>query len=142
LSVCYAETTAAAVDTAVTNWPNALLLGELAQELPTPRHFEQVSQLVDADDMPEAPLFADPDSAHIEMIGEAFNADFHHVYVHQIGPNQEPFLTRRLGGPAVAFTKTSILGHYLKTVQDTTGRPTLSPNRSVLPIPSTRVPQL
>jgi len=89
LSVCYAETEAEAVETAITNWPNSLLPGELPQELPTPQHFEQACRLVDADDMREAPLLTDPDpDAHIEMLQEAFDQGFDYVYVHQVGPDQ------------------------------------------------------
>ena len=89
LSVCYAETEAEAVDTAIEQWPNTLLPGELAQELPTPAHVEQACQLVDREDMREAPLLTDPEpEAHIELIQETFDQGFDHVYVHQVGPDQ------------------------------------------------------
>ncbi|MFD1643131.1 TIGR03557 family F420-dependent LLM class oxidoreductase [Halohasta litorea] len=95
LSVCYAETEAEAVETAIRNWPNTLLPGELPQELPTPQHFEQACQLVDAEDMRDAPLLTDPDpDAHIELLQEAFDQGFDHVYVHQVGPDQDLFFER------------------------------------------------
>lgn len=72
-----------------------MLPGELSQGLPTPRHFEQACQLVDADDMHAAPLLTDPNpEAHIEMLQEAFDQGFDHVYVHQVGPDQDSFFER------------------------------------------------
>ncbi len=93
LSVCYANSEEAAVETALQQWPNTLLPGELPQELPTPTHFEQACQLFSRADMKEAPLITTPDpDAHITSIQETFDAGFDHVYIHQVGPEQESFL--------------------------------------------------
>src|SRR5690606_14141473 len=43
---CYAEREDEAVRVAHERWPNSALPGELAQVLPSPRHFEQAAQLV------------------------------------------------------------------------------------------------
>jgi alkanesulfonate monooxygenase SsuD/methylene tetrahydromethanopterin reductase-like flavin-dependent oxidoreductase (luciferase family) len=46
LKVCWGEDRDACVRTVHRMWPNEALAGELAQVLPSPRHFEQAAQLV------------------------------------------------------------------------------------------------
>ncbi|WP_265110970.1 TIGR03557 family F420-dependent LLM class oxidoreductase [Halosolutus halophilus] len=87
---CYAETEAKAIDTILEYWPNGSIPGELGQELSTPAHFEQAAQLVDREDVAEAGTTTDPDpQAHIDSIEQAIDVGYDHVYVHQIGPEQE-----------------------------------------------------
>jgi coenzyme F420-dependent glucose-6-phosphate dehydrogenase len=91
LTVCWARDEASAQRTAHKYWPNAGLKGELSQELPTPAHFAQASQLVRADDVAQR-IVCGPDPArHIEKIQEFAEAGYDHVYVHQVGPDQEGF---------------------------------------------------
>jgi G6PDH family F420-dependent oxidoreductase len=88
---CWGEDEAAARETAHRLWPNELLPGELAQELPTPRHFEQASSLVTEEMVAEAiPCGPDPEK-HLESIRQYVEAGFDEVYVQQIGPEQEGF---------------------------------------------------
>ncbi|MWV39112.1 TIGR03557 family F420-dependent LLM class oxidoreductase [Natrialba sp. INN-245] len=90
LHTCYAETEDEAIDTVLEYWPNGSLPGELAQELPTPAHFSQAARLVDREDVAESGTTTDPDpQAHVESIEQATDAGYDHVYVHQIGPDQE-----------------------------------------------------
>ncbi|RQG90096.1 TIGR03557 family F420-dependent LLM class oxidoreductase [Natrarchaeobius halalkaliphilus] len=90
---CYAETEAEAIDTVLKYWPNGSLPGELAQELPTPAHFEQAASMVDREDVGASGTITDPDpTAHVEGIQEAIDAGYDHVYVHQIGPDQAELL--------------------------------------------------
>ncbi|MDQ4132548.1 MAG: TIGR03557 family F420-dependent LLM class oxidoreductase [Actinomycetota bacterium] len=90
-TVCWADTEEEAAQTAHRVWPNAAVPGELAQELPMPAHFEQASQLVTPDHVSEMlPLGPDPER-HIEGIRKYLDAGYDHVYVHQIGPDQEGF---------------------------------------------------
>jgi G6PDH family F420-dependent oxidoreductase len=73
-------------------WPNTGLPGELAQELRTPRHFEQAAELVDEDTaVGSMPVGPDPE-VHAASIRTYLDAGFDRVYVHQIGPEQEAFL--------------------------------------------------
>jgi len=89
--VCWSEDEAAARKTAHRLWPNEQLPGELAQELPTPRHFEQASSLVTEEMMAEAvPCGPDPEE-HLESIRQYVDAGFDEIYVQQIGPEQEDF---------------------------------------------------
>ena len=92
LDVCYAETEEEAIETVLEHWPNTALPGELSQELPTPAHFEQAAQMVEYEDIAEGATVTSPEPAdHLESIHEAIDAGFDHVYVHQIGPDQDSF---------------------------------------------------
>ncbi|WP_227354350.1 TIGR03557 family F420-dependent LLM class oxidoreductase [Haladaptatus salinisoli] len=92
MSICYAEDEDEAIDTALENWPNTSLPGELAAQLATPTHFEQASKMVTREDIAEGSVVTDPDpDTHVENLRQFFDAGYDHVYVHQIGPNQEAF---------------------------------------------------
>jgi len=91
VAMCWAANEDEAKKTAYEWWPNAGIGGELSQELPLPRHFEQVARLVSPDDLAEKlPLGPDPDK-HAEAIKAFVDAGYDHVYIHQIGPDQEGF---------------------------------------------------
>jgi len=88
---CYGEDEAECVRTAHRIWPNEGLPGELAQVLPTPRHFEQASGLVTEEMMAEAvPCGPDPEK-YRGMLRQFAGAGYDEVYVQQIGPNQKAF---------------------------------------------------
>ena len=92
LTVCYAPSEQEARRTVHHIWPNSGLPGELNVELRTVTHFEQATKLVTeevaAKDVPCGP---DPE-VHIAAIRKYVEAGFDHVYIHQIGPDQEGFL--------------------------------------------------
>jgi G6PDH family F420-dependent oxidoreductase len=89
--VCWSEDEAAARKTAHRLWPNEQLPGELAQELPTPRHFEQASSLVTEEMIAEAVPCGPDSEKHLESIRQYIVAGFDEIYVRQIGPEQEGF---------------------------------------------------
>ena len=92
LTVCWGEDEATARKTALDWWPNAAAPGELGQELALPRHFEQVAELISEDDV-AAKVVCSPDAdAHRAAIQEFADAGYDHVYIHQVGPDQEGFL--------------------------------------------------
>jgi G6PDH family F420-dependent oxidoreductase len=91
VTVCWAPDEDDAKKTAYEWWPNAGIGGELSQELPLPRHFEQAAQLVRPEDLAEKlPLGPDPDR-HAEAVKAYVDAGHDHVYIHQIGPDQDGF---------------------------------------------------
>ena len=92
LTVCYAETEAEARRTAHEVWPNAALAGDLGQELPLPQHFEEAATMVTEDAVAEAVVCGPDVERHIAAIGKFVDAGFDHVYVHQVGPEQEAFI--------------------------------------------------
>jgi coenzyme F420-dependent glucose-6-phosphate dehydrogenase len=92
LTLCWAATEEEAKQTAHRVWPNAGLGGDLSQELALPLHFEQAVQNVTPDEIAEAmPCGPDVDRV-VEQVREYERAGFDHVYLHQIGPDQEGFL--------------------------------------------------
>jgi coenzyme F420-dependent glucose-6-phosphate dehydrogenase len=93
VQVCWAASDSEALDTAIEWWPNMAAPGELSQELPLPRHFEQVAGSVSKEDLePKLAYGPDPDR-HLEMIRRYTDAGYTHVWMHQIGPDQEGFFS-------------------------------------------------
>ena len=103
VTVCWAESEAEARRTALEVWPNAALRGPLGQELPLPSHFEAASAMVGEDDVAAAVTCGPDPERHIEAIDAFVDAGYDHVYVHQVGPDQEGF---------IRFAERELLPHY------------------------------
>jgi G6PDH family F420-dependent oxidoreductase len=91
--VCWAATEDEGRKTAHKHWPNAALKGELGQELPMPRHFEQAVELVREDDVGEVITCGPDPERHVGAIRKFLDAGYDHVWVHQVGPDQEGFFS-------------------------------------------------
>ena len=91
IHVCWAENEAEARRTAHQWWPNAAIGGELGQELPLPRHFEQAAENIGEDDVAEKVICGPDPERHLATIREFVDAGFDHVYVHQVGLDQPGF---------------------------------------------------
>jgi coenzyme F420-dependent glucose-6-phosphate dehydrogenase len=92
LTVCWAESDDEAKRVAHENWPNAGLEGPLSQELALPAHFEAAAEMVEPDDLAETiPLGPDP-GRYLEQIKAFEDAGYDHVYIHQVGPDQNGFI--------------------------------------------------
>ena len=92
MTVCWANDEASARKTAHELWAFSALPGELSQELPTPTHFEQATQIV-SEEMVAEKIICGPDPArHVDQLRKMIDAGFDHVYIHQVGPDQEGFL--------------------------------------------------
>lgn len=103
LTMCWASDEAEAVKTAHKQWPNSGIQGELSQELPLPRHFEQAAMMVREEDIAQSVVCGpDPEKYH-QRIREYTDAGFDHVFLHQVGPDQEGFFD---------FAKREILPKY------------------------------
>ena len=89
--VCWAEDGQEALETAYRIWPNEVLPGELAQELPTPAHFEQAASIVTEEMVAEAFALGPDPERYREMLRGYFEAGYDEVYIQQIGPEQEGF---------------------------------------------------
>jgi hypothetical protein len=93
ITVCYAKSKDAAKKTVFEAWPNVLVEGSASQELPLPKDFEQLVEGREPDDLEDAlTLGADADE-HLDQIKEYGEAGYTHAYFHQIGPEQDAFLT-------------------------------------------------
>jgi coenzyme F420-dependent glucose-6-phosphate dehydrogenase len=92
VTVCWGEDEERAKQTAYEIWPNAAIKGELSQELPNPEHFEQAATMVTPDGVAESvPCGPDPGPIR-EQIDQYADAGYDHVYIHQVGPDQEGFI--------------------------------------------------
>lgn len=91
LHVCWAKTRAEAEDVAHQWWPNNSLPGRLGVELATPRQFEHIARLVRRDDITRVIVCGPDAQLHLEAIRAYEAAGFDHVYVHQVGPDQQGF---------------------------------------------------
>ena len=105
VTVCWAADEADARKTAYAVWPNAAIKGQLSQDLPTPKHFEQAAEMVDEDDVAKAVTCGPDPERHVAAIREHLDAGYENVYVHQVGRDQEGFfrfyeneVLPRLGG--------------------------------------------
>jgi coenzyme F420-dependent glucose-6-phosphate dehydrogenase len=92
MTVCWATTEEEARRTAYEIWPNGGLQGALSQELPLPEHFEQAAKTVTEDDVAESVVCGPDPERHKEQIREFEAAGYDHVYVHQVGSDQQGFL--------------------------------------------------
>ena len=103
VTVCFADDEDEAKKAAHEWWPNAAITGDLSQELALPRHFEDAAEMVSEDDVAEK-IVCGPDSErYFEQIEQYADAGFDHVYLHQVGPDQEAFFR---------FTKREILPRF------------------------------
>jgi G6PDH family F420-dependent oxidoreductase len=86
--VCWGPDEAAAGKLAYDLWPTTGVPGELSQELPTPRHFEQAAENV-TEEMVTSKIVCGPDpDRHAHQIRRYLDAGFDEVYVGQIGEDQ------------------------------------------------------
>jgi hypothetical protein len=60
-------------------------------ELPLPRHFEQAAEVVGEDAVVESVVCGPDPEAHLDAIRAFVDAGYDHVYLHQVGPDQEGF---------------------------------------------------
>ena len=103
VTVCWAPDEAKARQTALETWPNGGLPGELGQELPTVAHFEQAAQLVTEDKIAEEIVCGPDPEKHLAKLRAYEQAGYSHVYVHQVGSDQEGFMR---------FYKEEIMPHF------------------------------
>ena len=68
-------------------WANAGLPGELAQVLPSPKHFEQASQLVTLESTRGSVVCGDDPDRHRSAVDPYLEAGFDEVYVANMGPH-------------------------------------------------------
>jgi G6PDH family F420-dependent oxidoreductase len=92
LKVCWGEDRDACVKTVHRLWPNEALSGELAQVLPSPRHFEQATELVTEEQISSSlPCGPDPEE-HVAAIQAYVDAGFDEIHVGHIGPDHDGFV--------------------------------------------------
>jgi G6PDH family F420-dependent oxidoreductase len=83
--VCWGTDDDTCVKTAHRLWANAGVPGELAQVLPSPRHFEQVSQLVTQDMTRDSIAYGSDRKRHVDAFRPFVEAGYDEIYIAQIG---------------------------------------------------------
>jgi G6PDH family F420-dependent oxidoreductase len=91
LAVCWARTEAEAVRTAHERWPIAGMHGPVTSELALPAHFEQTARMVREEDIAASVVCGPDPERHVTGIRKYAEGGYDHVWVHQIGPDQEGF---------------------------------------------------
>ncbi len=90
-SICWARTEQEARRTAHEIWPTAGVQGSLSRELPLPSNFQDAARMVREEDVAESVVCGPDPERYLAKIKEYVDAGFTHVYLHQIGPDQEGF---------------------------------------------------
>ncbi len=91
--VSYAATADEGAKIAHRLWANSGLPGELAQVLPSPKHFEQASELV-TEEMTRSSVVCGKDAGeHVDAFKPYLEAGFDEVYVSNMGPHYSDMLS-------------------------------------------------
>lgn len=89
MTVCWADTEKKANETALSRWPIAAVPGPLKSELALPSQFKSTAALVREDDVAKEVVCGPDPQKHLKEIQKYAAAGFDHVYIHQIGPQQQ-----------------------------------------------------
>jgi len=92
IPVCWAADEAKAKRTAHARWPIAGMPSQLLAELALPQHFEATAALVTEETIGKLVTCGPDPEKHMAAIRECAQAGYDHVFVHQVGPDQEGFL--------------------------------------------------
>lgn len=92
VTICHGPDRSAAENMALEWWPNTSVPGDLGLELATPEQFAAVAELITTEDV-STRVVCGPDLEPIADRVELFiEAGVDHVFIHQVGPRQRPFL--------------------------------------------------
>jgi hypothetical protein len=92
ITFCWADDREKALDIVERMWPNTGVPGQVTQDLATPEHFEMVSSIVGREMLGEQVPCGPDLEPLVEQIDAAVDSGVDHVYLHQIGSDQEGFL--------------------------------------------------
>lgn len=91
MTVCWAKSRDEAKRIACEWWPVSAVPGKLMSSLATPAEFESVAKLISSD-LVMASIVSGPDpEPYLERVKLYRDAGFDHIYIHQIGPDQDGF---------------------------------------------------
>jgi len=92
IKVCWAKSQEEAKKTLEKEWPVSALSGRLHVDLPRPEHFEDAVEAMGKIEIPEDSVYGPQPEPYIKAIQSLQDNGFDHIYLHQVGPNQEGFL--------------------------------------------------
>lgn len=87
VKACYAGTREEAIRIAHRLWATSAVPGELSQVLPSPRHFEQASELVTPEMVAQSMACGPDPEEHVENLAPFAEAGFDDIYVANAGPH-------------------------------------------------------
>lgn len=91
ITVCWAQDENEARKLAFERWPIPGLKGQLSQELALPAHFESAHEMLREEDVADNVACGPDPDVHLQLIEKYSDAGFDHLFIHQIGPDQEGF---------------------------------------------------
>ncbi|HLH29678.1 MAG TPA: TIGR03557 family F420-dependent LLM class oxidoreductase [Terriglobia bacterium] len=89
MTVCWARDEKKARETAMKYWPTGAIPGTVKMELALPSQIESAAKLVREEDIVKDIVCGPDPQAHLKEIKKYTDAGFDHVYIHQVGPQQE-----------------------------------------------------
>src|SRR4030095_14292436 len=92
LKVCWASSVEDAKGVMRQWWPISALSGRLHTDLPTPKHFEDAVKLMGEPEIPEDAILGPDPEPYTQALQSLQDDGYDHVYIHQVGPDQEGFL--------------------------------------------------
>lgn len=91
VKLCWAASQEEARETVKYGWPTSTISGTLHSDLPTPRHFEDVVEAMGDPRIPEDTILGPDSNSYLKAIQTLHENGYDHIYLHQIGPDQEGF---------------------------------------------------
>ena len=73
-------------------WPVSGISGLLHVDLPTPKHFEDAVEAMGEPKIPEDLILGPNPTPYLKAIKSLQENGYDHIYIHQVGPDQEGFL--------------------------------------------------
>lgn len=92
LKVCWADSVEKANEVMQQWWPVSALSGRLHTDLPTPKHFEDAVELMGKPEIPEDAILGPDPEPYLQALQSLEEDGYDHIYIHQVGPDQEGFL--------------------------------------------------
>lgn len=91
MTVCWAKTEDEGLETALKQWGYTGLPGQLSQELALPMYFQDAATLVTKEIIGKSVVCGPDAQTYHDKIKEYADAGYSHVYIHQIGLDQDGF---------------------------------------------------
>ena len=91
VKVCWADSQEEAKETVKYWWPTSTVSGPLHSDLPTPKHFDDVVEAMGEPKIPEDTILGPNPKSYLKAIQTLQESGYDHIYLHQIGPDQEGF---------------------------------------------------
>ena len=92
IKVCWAKSVENAKEAMRQWWPVSALSGRLHTDLPTPKHFEDAVELMGEPHLPEDAILGPDPEPYLHALQSLQDEGYDHIYIHQVGPDQEGFL--------------------------------------------------